>query len=201
MGANRPAPQIQISHKSKFLTLIFQLFNLGKMAQDKKLIIDAIEEAFRDTSRPDVSNIVVEFELDPELGELRDRLKNLHWSEIPVYWGKAFPPEPFLHHGDDLISLTPEGLRYFLPGYMISCILYPEEVDVMSQYVGDFLTPPRPGSDDEQFFAELVSGLSRYQGEAIGRFMRFLLDEYHSDDGPDSDIFSAVEYWEKFGKR
>ncbi|MEE8548706.1 MAG: hypothetical protein V3S74_04455 [Alphaproteobacteria bacterium] len=171
------------------------------MTQEKQSIVDEIEKAFRDTSRPDVSNIVVEFELDPERSELRDRLKNLHWSEIPVYWGKVFPPEPFLHHGDDLIPLTPEGLRYFLPGYMISCILYPDEVDVMLQYVGDFLTPPRPGSCDEQFFAELVSGLSRYQGEAICRFMKFLLDEYHSDDGPDSDIFSAVEYWEKFGKR
>ena len=171
------------------------------MAQEKQSIIDAIEEAFRDTSRPDVSNIVVEFELDPERAELRDRLKNLHWSEIPVYWGKAFPPEPFLHHGDDLIPLTPEGFRYFLPGYMISCILYPDEVDVMSDNVQFYLTPPCPGSDDEQFFSEFVSGLSRDQRKAILRFMRFLFDEYHTDDRPDSDIFSAIKYWEKFGKR
>ncbi len=172
-----------------------------QMAQDKQSIVDAIEEAFRDTSRPDASNIVVEFKLDPERAELRDRLKNLHWSEIPRYFGEVFPPEPFLHHGDDLCSLTPGGLRYFLPGYMISCILYPVEVDVMLDSLEDYLTPPRPGTRDEQFFAELVSGLSHDQGEAICSFMRFSLDKYHADDRPDSDIFSAIEYWENFGKQ
>ncbi len=63
--------------------------------------------------------------------------------------------------------------------------------------IESYLMLPRPGTRDEQFFANFVSGLTRDQGKAICSFLRFLADEYVDDYSPGI----AIKYWENFGER
>ena len=164
------------------------------MTESKAELIQRIHRAFTGTVRPNSDDIIIGNPYDDiESEELYEKLKDLNWVEIPsnVAW----------HRPDQLSFLTPDALRYFLPGYIIACIDDPDEADVLWDNVVWELIPP-PDTNGERFkypkgrFARLVLGMTAEQREAVYEYVRF--DYCESDEITRQRIEPALQYWRNF---
>ena len=164
------------------------------MAENKAALIQRIHLAFAGTVRPSSDNIIDGNPCDDmESEELYEKLKDLNWVEIPSNVAR--------YRNGPLLYLTPDALRYFLPGYMIACISDPDEADVLWYSVIWELIPPS-GTDGRHFdeesrgrFARFVSGMTREQREAVCEYVKF---DYRGSDEITRELIKieiALEFW------
>ncbi len=160
------------------------------MTESKAELIRRIRRAFAGTVRPNSNDIIIGNPYDDmESEELYEKLKDLNWVKIPsnVAW-----------HRPDLLSyLTPDALRYFLPGYIIACIDDPDEADVLSDRVLWELAPIDvlgQRVDGTGPLGRLINGMTREQHEAVYAYLSF---EYRNavDEIDRQDIESPYKFW------
>ena len=188
--------------------------------QKKQSVVREIEDAFRDTPRPVESNIVYDNSgKDLECNNIKATLKDILWSDIPR--------DPSAHYSASVFFMTPEARVYFLPGYMITCIENDLEYESNSLAIETLLTPPsrklrvffwsafadflslftpiepsdRSYKDSRSRFNSYVSLFTAGQGRAICSYLKLLVEKYSADYPPDDEIWSAIEFWQDFGKR
>lgn len=128
--------------------------------------------------------------IDIEVGDketrqaLRATLQGKRWGEIPS--------EVLRFHHDALGFLSPVGVRYLLPAFMVAALDSPSSpiVDVL---VGLLTRPQEP--QEEQRFLDTMSSLTDSQRVAVRSFLEYLRDEA-PEDWPDDEPGRALrEYW------
>jgi len=128
--------------------------------------------------------------IDVEVGDrearqaLRAALEGKRWSEIP--------DETLCFHHDALGFLSPVGVRYLLPAFMVAAIDHPSSpvVDVLV----DLLTRPREPRE-EQVFVETMSAFTDSQRAAIRSFLEYLRDEEGKDWPDDAPGTALRKFW------
>jgi hypothetical protein len=150
---------------------------------DAGTVKQGIRSAFSELPVP-VSIIDVEVGDKETRQALRAALQGKRWSEISN--------EVLRFHHDALGFLSPVGVRYLLPAFMVAALDSPSSpiVDVL---VG-VLTRPQE-AQDEQRFLDIMSPLTDPQRAAVRSFLEYLRDEA-PEDWPDDEPGKALrEYW------
>ena len=136
-------------------------------------VIRSIDEAFRETERPNRERLVVGRSLDAERIALL--LSDREWADVTL--------NELVEHKYGLAFLTPAGLRYFLPAYMRATVSDYPMTDVIA---GNILTvlAARSDQDDQsqgQGVADLFMNLSSKQRKAIDLYLVWLSEEHGAD--------------------
>ena len=166
------------------------------MTENKAAVIQRIHRAFAGTVRPSSDNIIIGNPYDDmESEELYEKVKDLNWVEIPsnVAW----------HRPDILSFLTPDALRYFLPGYIIACISDPEEAYMLLDRVIWELAPIDilgQRVDGTGPLGRLINGMTPEQREAVYAYLSF---KYRNaaDEIDRQDIESPYKFWKNLVRR
>jgi hypothetical protein len=95
--------------------------------EQRKGLIEKITEAFADTPYPQNGYIG---------RAMQDDFGGKHWQDV------ANVVELLLRWRDDLYDLSFEGLRYFLPAFLIAIIRIPDKVDTLVDTIIGVLAPP-----------------------------------------------------------
>lgn len=147
------------------------------------MVKQAIRSAF--SERPVPASII-----DVDVGDketrqaLRAALEGKRWAEITG--------EVLRFHHDALGFLSPVGVRYLLPAFMVAALEAPSSpiVDVL---VGLLTRPQDP--HEEQAFLDSMSSLTDPQRAAVRSFLEYLRDEQR-EDWPDDEPGKALRgYW------
>lgn len=150
-------------------------------------LIRSIETAFGTSSRPEKLEIVREDSLNHvETNCLRTKLFNKNWIDIC--------DDPNSHHGDDLAFISPDALSYFLPGYMILCVRYFEEMDILVDNLVDRLSPVKNSGYADIVLQKLISEISEDQSKSIVEFLKFVQERWSADFK--EGVNDAIDYWQ-----
>jgi hypothetical protein len=171
------------------------------MALDADTLCRHIHESFGPMPYPGDEQIVTgENSEDQQILRL---LKGLHWRDVPF--------ETLDHLRTALTFMSPEGFRFYLPAFMLYCIMDFYRADVAVDRVisnltlllaSDIWSKPSHAEEDERWwqnwFFERVSGFSALQAKVIGEFLEHMRDVY-GEEFPDQEPQTALErYWHQF---
>jgi hypothetical protein len=95
--------------------------------EQRKMLVEKITNAFADTPYPQNGYIGA---------EMQDDFGGKHWQDI------VDDVELLLRWRDDLHDFSLEGLRYFLPAFLIAIIRIPDKVDTLVDTIIGVLAPP-----------------------------------------------------------
>lgn len=130
------------------------------MSPEKRMaLVEFIKTAFKDAPYP------ADGYIGYELGDFKG------------YTHETLPLEVIRLHRDEIFSFSPAGLRYFMSDLLTAVILYPEEVDTLTDNLLSLLTPPDETRSvvQREVFAAHPTTFERQEKCAIYRF----LDAYH----------------------
>jgi hypothetical protein len=124
---------------------------------------------------------------DPERRAIAEVFKGLHWS--------AVSHETLMRNQDSLSFFTPDGLRFFLPAYLMAAL---DGVGDIRGFVVDFLRCPDRSlyqGELRAHFLGQVSSLSPGQRNAVKLVLEYLKDSA-DDELFRGDVTAALErYW------
>jgi hypothetical protein len=121
---------------------------------------------------------------------LRAALGERRWSQIPS--------DVLCTHHDALFFLSPPGLRYLLPAFVIASLERPEMHLVEALVLA--LTKPEEPSDERRFL-EAMSPLSETQRAAVISFLEYLREE-EPQNWPDDEPGKALRsFWKPASDR
>jgi len=149
---------------------------------EARLVLRQIEEAFAQRAYPGDAHLVKGVG-DEEEEILRD-MAGKHWRDLSAKFLRL--------HQDALFFLSPEGFRFFLPGYLIASIVDPAEADVIPGCLFVVLFPPREDQADnagllQKGWEDRVNGLTEEERQAIRSWLEYEMDDYDrtlvSDEG------------------
>lgn len=155
-------------------------------------LAERIRVAFAGTPYPGDEAIAAPL---PEARELRDDLVGRDWRDVDSTIAYS--------HFEMLSVLTPEGLRYFLPAFMLAALPDSEEADWIGNGVVSVLSVPAPDDGPGRAAFESFARLLRpAQVDAIVSFLHYVDERERRQDGGEwSDETSAAQglkgYWEK----
>lgn len=101
--------------------------------------------------------------------------------------GRAIPDELIERHRDSLASLTPTGLQWLLPHYMLYSVKRPDTE------VADYVIYHLAGVKDDQYWSERLAVFTRAQKDAICGYLKFLLESGGNDNV--ADLNEAISKW------
>jgi hypothetical protein len=154
----------------------------------KESLIHKIKAAFEGKAKyPGDKNISVD---DFELQGIVGKWQNLSYETLST------------HH--QLGFFTPEGLKYYLPAYMIAAIKYPE--DIFGASIIHHLSPPRGVAWKTQTVT-IGANFTKEQKAAIRAFFKayqeIYPDSFWEDIGDQSSLLETwkrgVDYWQFYG--
>ena len=158
---------------------------------------EAILAAFKGTPAPDDDELVVDpSSYDLESSEVASAFRSKEWMEVTV---------GMVHEYKEALPLfTPTAFRYYLPAYMIACVVSYYAVDVALDSVIFNLTPPSERSGWKwDFFWARTKLFSRGEREAILLFLK-LMEQYEIRDWategkvpPEKRLTTAVDFWSR----
>lgn len=167
---------------------------------NKISIIENINSVFKDITLPSNNYLNDKYPgiLQDPLGEdTRNHLSGKHWKDLT--------PDIVEYIGSDLGGLSPEEMRFYLPGFMIVCINSFHEVGLAMNSLLSLLTLPGEDENPNRFkrFYEIAEGLTCKQKSAVRLFLEFLKDKFvdkYPDEFYDNRIPQVAldRYWEKF---
>jgi hypothetical protein len=171
------------------------------MALDAETLCRHIRESFGPMPYPGDEKIVTGYNSEDK--EILRLLKGQYWQEV------SWLSLDLLREA--LIFLTPEGFRFYLPAFMLICLLDYYRADVTSRHVVNCLTlhlaadgrwKPSEAEEKERWwhdwFFERVSGFSPLQAQVIREFLEYMRD-IHGEDFWDQEPQTALErYWHQF---
>ena len=160
--------------------------DLEQRARD---LIAEIGEAFADVPYPGDDRIGL-FPDDHDSIMLALDFRGKHWREITVREivdGR---------HREDLLFMTAEAFAFYLPAYLLACIVDPREADLALDSVVQFLTKPE-GEDPywTTFFEERVRALNWKQRAGVRHFLEYIADRDAETDFVVEGVQRALIYW------
>jgi Family of unknown function (DUF6714) len=171
------------------------------MALDTETLCRHIHESFGQMPYPGDEQIVTgENSEDQKILRL---LKGLHWQDVP--W------ETLDQLRTDLSFMSPEGFRFYLPTFMIYCIVDFDRADVAVDrvianltllFASELWSKPSQAEEDERWwqnwFFERVSGFNALQAKVIREFLEYMRDvngERYLGQEPQTAL---DRYWHQF---
>lgn len=143
-----------------------------------------VEEAFKKKAPPSADQIVAS--LYPEPMQIRDYFAGRAWWELSL---KGFEEDYIGDPSACLTFMTPVGIGYYLPAYLLLAVEQYEEGDVLTQSLAYRLSLYI--SKDETYG---LSSLSIEKQTAIASVLQFLWEEYE-----DEGAVEAIEsFWGRF---
>jgi hypothetical protein len=134
---------------------------------DSRSVRAEIEAAFCDVPQPDRDQLVYDASY-PDVAAIRDAFAGRAWKELDV---------SFLRSNVEAVNfLTPEGLRYYLPAFMIASMLEPKRADVIPLFLCLSLTPPKSGGSDFSGFRRRMEVFNPPQENAIREYLNYALE-------------------------
>jgi hypothetical protein len=154
---------------------------------DSRRIRREIELAFVNASYPGDDQLVYDASY-PDVAETRDAFKGRDWRDLDV---------SFLRRNAEALSfLTPEGLRYYLPAFMIASMLEPKRADAIPLFVCLSLTPPQTGESDLADFKRRMAIFDSAERSAIRAFLSYAREHLGADEAK----HALHRYWEQAAK-
>ena len=131
---------------------------------DSRRVRAEIESAFRIAPYPGDDYLVYDASY-PDVAETRDSFRGRAWRDLDVN---------FLRWNVEALGfLTPEGLRYYLPAFMIVSMLEPKRADVIPLSLCLSLTPPKSDGSDIEEFRKRMAVFDSVQKTAIREFLTY----------------------------
>jgi hypothetical protein len=155
-----------------------------------RILAAQIEEAFQGIPYPGDNDLVTQGEgCDPERSEIASAFAGKLWRDLSL---------PFLrYHHESLFFFSPAAYRFFLPAYLLACVLSYEKAGNITNSVVFSLTLPNGFGAKRDRFLERMNGLSASQKRTITNFLYFFLEE-HSGDFPNHELESVLRgYWNR----
>jgi hypothetical protein len=161
--------------------------------RDPKSICDTIHRTFGDIPYPGDDDIVPrDMKNDRSSQEVRRAFRGKPWQSLTK--------EEVYRHCDDLVFMTPEAYHFFLPGFMVHCLLTPLEVNTACSSIVYELAPPEQ-IEDQEWWRQRVSLFNRMQGEAIVEFLIYEEERLREDWAKmrtpieTTDATAALSWW------
>jgi len=153
---------------------------------EARSLVRHIEEAFAQRAYPGDANLVEDVG-DEEEEILRD-MAGKHWRDLSAKFLRL--------HEDALCFLSPEGFRFFLPGYLIASIVDPSGADIIPENLFVVLFPPREEQADKAgmwhtWWEDRVNGLTEEERRAIRSWLEYMID--YSDPTVLSE--EGIRFW------
>lgn len=142
------------------------------LSSRKKAVRDVIETAFGKESAPNASRIVDS--VYPEPLQIRDYFSGKNWWDLTV---KGFYDDYVGDPSACLTFMTPFGIKYYLPAYLVMA--------VESYYEGDVLTLELSSRMRTYIFEDSMyelSSLSYGEKKAVAKAMDFIWQEYADEE-------------------
>ncbi len=118
---------------------------------------------------------------------LRERLASRRWDEPSVVDYRCCE--------DGFHLLTPLGLHYYLPGYLLAEIRDPETSDILAQYVTFKLAGDGTSYSDRRL-EQLGALVSADQIEAIALWLAFYVQRYALSEDKDVErSYATLDKW------
>lgn len=152
-------------------------------------VIACIQSAFKNRKYPGDTNIVYDHF---RIGDWEcDRLKQLYTGRncFDINGGILFETR------EAACLLSTEAFQYFLPGFMIGLLLYPEEADTMHTVVISDLAPSSDEADILELEFRRIDGFSLAERNAIRQFLYLYAERYYNWGG-EEEIKQAIRFWE-----
>jgi hypothetical protein len=147
----------------------------------------AIEHAFAPMQYPGDDNIVYDNSRhNLACASVWDKVSGLHWKDLRV--------EQIRDTGEDLLFMSPEGLRFFLPAYLRAVLLFPGRFFTLNSDLIQLLTC-EPKSESR--FLERFGPLSAEQKHAVFLFLTASSDR-NASDFEDAVAAASASYWRAF---
>ena len=162
----------------------------------KRDVVNLIKRAFAQTPRPAPENVML-----MGSGALGDWPTGDAWYVMRSFAGKRWQDltAEELRTGHAALSMmTPEGLRYYLPAYLMLVLNDPEEADVETDKTRWAISPPPFGHGPLEAFETRISLLSLPERIAVAYFFEYL----RRSDGfglyGDEPINRVTYYWLRY---
>jgi Uma2 family endonuclease len=154
----------------------------------RQRVVKQIEEAFAGRPYPGDNNIgIYGYRIDYAL-------QGKHWKEISL--------DTIFHERGELHFIKSEAYRFYLPAFMIACVLHYDDVDTLPGNLIGHLSPRESDSSFDDYFLRKNSEFNRAEQEAILAFLESYL-MLHPEEYPTDDLIyrpmldSGIEYWKK----
>ncbi len=154
--------------------------------QRRSAMARQIEAAFASREYPGDTHIVADAE-DWESPEILEGLQGKAWDELSV--------ATLFEQRLCLWMLTPEAFQYYLPAFIRAALLYPDQVDTLTEYTLFVLAPPAEEAEErkQRWFTCRVEGFDAAQKAAITEFVKLFVETETSYPDPDRDRTAA--FW------
>ena len=166
---------------------------MSRQQEARDALVRQIRSAFSDVEYPGDDGIVPDHVgWDPDVDEVGEAFAGKRWQDVTS--------EDIASQRDGLCFMTPEAFRFYLPAYLLACILDYDEADTAFGCAIMLLTEPRPGDRryrawSEAWFQKRVEAMTADQRLAIRRFLEYVGTEHCGDD-PLGEIGEALRrYW------
>jgi hypothetical protein len=180
---------------------------------ERQEVVRTIEAAWADAQYPGDNKIAVYSEIDfDEVIKIKRDFTGKQWKEVSH--------EILVIDWDCLPFFTVEGLRFYLPAYMIASLLHHESVNMLTHSILQTLSPPDPKGMRENFkrysnfpltddisdtfqqlankFDEFADGFKSSTNAAISAFLEICAKV----DDPiifNPNVSRLLEYWKQRG--
>ena len=162
---------------------------MGISPQDRAELRDRVVQAFKDAPYPGDDNLIrnpLAVQMD-DYAQIVAHCKGKHWQELDR--------QAIVNNDVNLPFFSPEAFRFYLPAFLVVALEDPEGNE-FDKIVFNLLPPPPNDSEDVEYFAKMVAGLSRTQREVIRDFLELVAEE-EADLPPDiANARQALDtYW------
>ena len=146
----------------------------------KSELIATIERAWADAPKPPVGGIATSPDTYDERAEWEEALRDWQWRAVPL--------ETLVALRMELPALTPEGLRYFLPAFLLAAL---EEGDA-GEEIRFFLLSHFQVSVRNGALSKELSRFSAAEREALRAFFEYMVTTPDQLVAPDPEDWGAL---------
>jgi len=121
-----------------------------------------------------------------ECNEVLAAFRGKHWREVPF--------ETLRYESAALSFMTPAAYRYYLPAYLLACILDYAEADMIPDTVVFSLIPPTDPKSVKIYgesYRRCMAGFTPAQRDTLRSFLEFMKAR-HGEDYPSGDLDQAL---------
>jgi hypothetical protein len=131
----------------------------------KSDVAAAIERAWAETPSPPEGRITISPDKYDDRAEMQRDLRGRHWREVPH--------ETLFAWRIDLSGLSPEGLRFYLPAWLLAAL---DDEDIRGFLLGFFVVRARDGR-----LNETLSFFSSGERAALRAFFEYMAETDEED--------------------
>lgn len=156
------------------------------MRAEKVVLADRIRNVFAEARHPGAKSIADDI---PQTRELLYEIGGRNWCEIL--------PTIAFQHAESLAAFTPEGLRYYLPAFMLAALEEGDEADWIRDALILILSGEPDGERMEGRFSRFVKMLEGPEVSAVCAFLEYLeRDDIDLREGSSGErMRRLIAYW------